>query len=146
MVSKNMRGIQPGDGVWHFRPSGLSASPAPAGARLARYSGHTQRKQEAIMDLYIIRRRGVWANEQELQTTNEKSAQVGEDMAERLRWIRSYAVTEEDGRIGSVCIYDARNPGAIREHGRRIGAPSEDFQVVRGAVVKRPDPQSIRSG
>lgn len=97
------------------------------------------------MDLYIIRRRGVWANEEELKVTNEKSVQVGEDMAERLRWIRSYAVTEEDGRIGSVCIYEAQDPDAIREHGRRIGAPSEDFQVVRGAVVKRPDPKPVHS-
>ena len=55
-------------------------------------------------------------------------------------------VAEEDGRIGSVCIYEAEDQDAIREHGRRVGAPSEDFQVVRGAVVKRPDPQTAQSG
>lgn len=98
------------------------------------------------MDLYIIRRRGVWASEDEIAATNEKSLQVGKDMADRLRWIRSYAVTEEDGRIGSVCIYEAQDAEAIREHGRRIGAPSNEFQVVRGAVVKRPDPQPVNYG
>ncbi|MFC6490296.1 nickel-binding protein [Nitratireductor sp. GCM10026969] len=93
------------------------------------------------MDLYVIRRRGAWANEQELEAAGAKSTRVGEEMADRLRWIRTYAVTEPDGRIGSVCIYEARDAEAIREHGRRVGVPSEDFQVVRGTVVKNPDPQ-----
>ncbi|SEO43041.1 Protein of unknown function [Salinihabitans flavidus] len=93
------------------------------------------------MDLYIIRRHGIWASDAELQATGEESIRVGEDMKDRLRWIRSYAVNEEDGRIGSVCIYEASDPDAIREHGRRIGAPSEDFQIVRGLTVQRPDPE-----
>lgn len=95
------------------------------------------------MDLYIIRRRGPWANEAELEKATEASRRVGEEMKDRVRWIRSYAVTEEDGRVGSVCIYEATDPDAIREHGRRVGAPSEDFQVVRGTAVKRDDPQPV---
>lgn len=97
------------------------------------------------MDLYIIRRRGAWANEEELATSTRASLRVGEEMKDRLRWIRSYAVTEEDGRVGSLCVYEAADPDAIREHGRRIGAPSEDFQVVHGTAVKRPDPQPVTS-
>lgn len=95
------------------------------------------------MDLYIIRRHGIWSNEDELAATNEKSLQVGEEMKDRLRWIRSYAVTEEDGRIGSVCIYEASDREAIREHGRRIGAPSEDIRLARGTAVKRDDPEPV---
>lgn len=93
------------------------------------------------MDLYVIRRRSAWANEQELEAAGAKSVRVGEEMADRVRWIRTYAVTEPDGRIGSVCIYEARDPESIREHGRRVGAPSEDFQMVCGTVVKRADPE-----
>jgi hypothetical protein len=95
------------------------------------------------MELYIIRRHGPWANEAELEKATEASLRVGAEMKDRLRWIRSYAVTEEDGRVGSLCIYEAADPDAIREHGRRIGAPTEDFQVVRGTAVKRDDPQPI---
>jgi hypothetical protein len=95
------------------------------------------------MDLYIIRRHGIWSNEDELAATNEKSLQVGEEMKDRLRWIRSYAVTEEDGRIGSVCIYEASDPDAIREHGRRIGAPSDDIRAVNGTAVKNTDPEPV---
>jgi len=98
------------------------------------------------MELYVIRRRGIWSDEDQLVATNQKSLQVGEDMKDRLRWIRSYAVTEDDGRIGSVCIYEARDPEAVREHGRRIGAPSDEIQVVRGSVVKQPDPPPVRYG
>lgn len=95
------------------------------------------------MELYIIRRHGIWSSEDELAATNKKSLEVGEDMKDRLRWIRSYAVTEEDGRIGSVCIYEASGRAAIREHGQRIGAPSEDIRVVRGTAVKWPDPEPV---
>ena len=98
------------------------------------------------MELYMIRRRGIWANEEELAATNVKSVEAGEAMAGRLRWIRSYAVTEADGRIGSVCFYEAESPDAIREHGERIGAPSEEIQPVRGAAVKQPDPQPVVYG
>jgi len=95
------------------------------------------------MDLYIIRRHGIWSDENELAATNAKSLQVGEEMKDRLRWIRSYAVTEEDGRIGSVCIYEASDRDAIREHGHRIGAPSEDIRPARGTAVKRDDPEPV---
>ncbi len=92
------------------------------------------------MQLYVIRRRSVWANEKELESTSAESTRVGAEMADRLRWIRSYAVKEDDGRIGSVCIYEASHPEAIREHGRRIGAYSEDFQPVTATAIVRDDP------
>lgn len=97
------------------------------------------------MELYIIRRHGIWSNEDELATTNKKSLEVGEQMRDRLRWIRSYAVTEEDGRIGSVCIYEATDREALREHGERIGAPSDDISPARGTAVKRADPEPVTS-
>jgi len=98
------------------------------------------------MELYMIRRRSIWANEDELAETNEQSTRVGEEMGDKLRWIRSYAVNEEDGRIGSVCFYEADSPDAIREHGNRIGAPSEEIRPIRGAAVKQPDPQPVQYG
>jgi len=49
-------------------------------------------------------------------------------------------VKEDDGRIGSVCIYEASNPEAIREHRRRIGASTDDFQRVMTTAVVRDDP------
>lgn len=67
-------------------------------------------------------------------------------MSDRLRWIRSYVLREADGRIGCVCLYQASDPEAIREHGRRIGAPSEDFHVVTATAIVNDDPQTGTSG
>ena len=92
------------------------------------------------MDLYVIRRRGTWGNMQEVRAASVISRRVGEKMSDQVRWIRSYVVNESDGRIGSVCIYEARDEESLHEHGRRIGAPGEDFRLVATTAVARADP------
>ena len=93
------------------------------------------------MDLYVIRRPSAWANSKELEAAGMKSARIGtEEMADRVRWIRSYVVEEPDGRIGTVCIYEARDPESIREHARRVGMPGDQILPVLNTVVVRKDP------
>ena len=92
------------------------------------------------MDLYVIRRPSAWANLDELQKAGQKSAQIGEEMPDRVRWIRSYVVHEPDGRIGTFCIYEARDGESIRDHARKVGMPGEDFYKVATTVVVRADP------
>jgi hypothetical protein len=93
------------------------------------------------MQLYVIRRPGAWADLKELQATGARSARIGdEEMPDGVRWIRSYVVTEPDGRIGTFCVYEASNGAAIREHARRVGMPGEEFYPVAATVVVRPDP------
>jgi hypothetical protein len=93
------------------------------------------------MDLYVIRRPTAWANLQELEAAGARSAKIGNDeMAERVRWIRSYIVKEPDGRLGSVCIYQARDPESLREHARRVGMPGDQIVPVIKTVVIRNDP------
>jgi hypothetical protein len=93
------------------------------------------------MDLYVIRRPGAWANLQELQAAGAKSAKVGNDeMSDRVRWIRSYVVKEPDGHLGTVCIYQARDPESIREHARRVGMPGDQIFPVLDTIVVREDP------
>jgi len=93
------------------------------------------------MELYVIRRPSAWANIGELEKAGAKSARIGnEEMADRVRWIRSYVVQEADGRIGTFCIYQARDGESIREHARRVGMPGDDFYKVAATVVVRDDP------
>jgi hypothetical protein len=93
------------------------------------------------MDLYVIRRPSAWANLEELQAAGAKSARIGDtEFSDRVRWIRSYVVQEPDGRIGTVCIYEARDPASIREHAARVGMPAEGIVPVIDTVVVRPDP------
>ena len=93
------------------------------------------------MDLYVIRRPSAWANLQELETVGAKSARIGNDeMSDRVRWIRSYVVKEPDRRLGSVCIYQAKDPESIREHARRVGMPGDQIFPVVTTVIVRDDP------
>ena len=57
-----------------------------------------------------------------------------------VRWIRSYVVHEPDGRIGTFCIYEAKDGEAIRDHARRVGMPGEEFYAVADTVVLQKDP------
>ena len=61
-------------------------------------------------------------------------------MRDRVRWIRSYVVEEPDGRIGTFCVYQARDPESIREHARRVGMPGDQISPVVATVVVRDDP------
>ena len=93
------------------------------------------------MDLYVIRRPSAWANLKELEAAGAKSAKIGnEQMSDQVRWIRSYVVNEADGRIGTFCVYEARDGESIREHAERVGMPGEEFYPVAATVVVRADP------
>jgi len=96
------------------------------------------------MNTYVIRRRNAWKNASELEATAGVSLRVGNDeMADRIRWIRSYVVNEDDGTLGTVCIYQAVSPEAIREHARRVGMPANEITRVEKTVIIREDPLAV---
>jgi len=93
------------------------------------------------MDTYVIRRRTGWATPEELEKAASRSRQIGdEQMSDKVRWIRSYVVQEEDGRLGTVCIYQAVSPEAIREHAAKAGLPADEITPVVNTVIVRDDP------
>jgi len=95
------------------------------------------------MDTYVILRRSGWRSPAELEQAARRSAQVGdEQMADDIRWIRSYALEEGDGSVGTVCIYQASSPEAIREHASRAELPADEIIRVADTVIVRPDPEA----
>ena len=93
------------------------------------------------MKTFVIRRRSNWKDADELGITAGVSARVGnEEMPDKVRWIRSYVVNEPDGRLGTVCIYQATDAAAIREHARRVGMSADEIVPVLDTVVVRDDP------
>jgi thiamine biosynthesis protein ThiC len=93
------------------------------------------------MQTYVILRRNGWRSPEELQAAAARSKQVGdEEMADDIRWIRSYVTTESDGGLGTVCIYQATSPEKIREHAERAGLPVDEIVEVADTVLVRPDP------
>ena len=95
------------------------------------------------MDLYVIRRRNNWKTAEELEATAAKSAAEGEKMSDEVRWIRSYVLEEGAGTVGTVCIYQATSPEAIREHARRADLPADEIVAVAETVIVRPDPAAV---
>jgi len=49
-------------------------------------------------------------------------------------------IAEEDGSLGSICIYQASDAEAVREHAHRVGMPADEILDVADLVVIRPDP------
>ncbi len=95
------------------------------------------------MDTYVILRRNGWQSAADLQEAAARSSQVGdEEMSDDIRWIRSYVLDEGDGAVGTVCIYQASSPEAIREHAQRADLPADEIIPVADTVIVRPDPEA----
>jgi thiamine biosynthesis protein ThiC len=95
----------------------------------------------STLKLFVIRRPSGWGTPEELQAAAARSKAVGDDeMSEDIRWIRSYVVQEEDGTLGTVCIYQASSEEKIREHASRAELPATEIVAVADTVLVRPDP------
>ena len=92
------------------------------------------------MDLYVILRRNGWATPADLEEAGARSAAEGDKPGSGVRWIRSYALAEESGEVGTVCIYEAESPEAIRAHAAASELPVDEVIKVADTVIVRPDP------
>jgi thiamine biosynthesis protein ThiC len=95
------------------------------------------------MNTYVILRRSGWRSPEELEEAAARSKAVGdEEMSEDIRWIRSYVLQEDGNSVGTVCIYQASSPEAIRDHAARAELPVDEIIPVADTVIVRPDPES----
>jgi hypothetical protein len=92
------------------------------------------------MDLFVIRRRSNWDSPEDLELGAAKSTAEGEKMSDEVRWIRSYVVEEEDGKLGTVCIYEGVSEEAIRRHASNSGMTADEVNPVADTVIVREDP------
>ena len=92
------------------------------------------------MDLYVILRRNGWTSGAELEEAAKRSSAEGDKEGSGVRWIRSYVLAEENGDVGTVCIYEAESPEAIRAHAEAADLPVDEIVPVADVVVVRPDP------
>ena len=94
------------------------------------------------MHTYVILRRSGWKSGSDLEKAAERSRQIGdEQMSDDIRWIRSYVLDEGGGSVGTVCVYQATSPEAIREHADRADLPVDEVIAVADTVLVRPDPE-----
>jgi Nickel responsive protein SCO4226-like len=96
------------------------------------------------MQLYAILRRSGWRSGAELEEAAARSTRVGnEQMPDEVRWIRSYVLDEGAGAVGTVCIYEATSPEAIRKHASLADLPADEIIPIADTVIVRPDPGSL---
>jgi hypothetical protein len=95
------------------------------------------------VNTYVILRRSAWSSPEELEEAAGRSTEVGEEMSDEVRWIRSYVLEEGAGAVGTVCIYQAVSPEAIREHASRALLAADEIIPVADTVVVRPDPEPV---
>lgn len=93
------------------------------------------------MNLYAILRRDGFADGATLEEAAARSTKTGDDMADDIRWIRSYVLGEEGGSLGTVCIYQASSEDAIRKHADAADLPVSEIIPIADTVVVRPDPE-----
>jgi hypothetical protein len=97
------------------------------------------------MDTYVILRRGGWADGPELEAAAARSTEEGDKDDSGVRWIRSYVLAEGDGRVGTVCIYEAESPEAIQRHADAAELPVDEVIPVADTVIVRPDPEPAQA-
>jgi hypothetical protein len=96
------------------------------------------------LNTYAIRRKNAWGSPEEVEEVAARSKEVADsDFPTDIRWFRSYVIAEEDGSLGSSCIYQASDPEAIRRHAQRVEMPADEIWNVGETVVIRPDPARV---
>jgi hypothetical protein len=94
------------------------------------------------VNAYAILRRNGWQTPEDLEAAALRSNQIGDgQMPAHVSWIRSYVLVEEDGSLGTVCIYLGTDEEAIRRHAEAADLPVDEIVPVADTVVVRPDPK-----
>jgi hypothetical protein len=88
------------------------------------------------MDLYVILRRSGWRSPEDLGEAAVRSKNVADqDMPDDIKWIRSYVLEEGGGSVGTVCLYQASSPEAIRKHAKLADLPVDEIIAVADTVL-----------
>lgn len=95
------------------------------------------------METYVILRRSGWRTAGDLAAAAERSAAEGERVPDDIAWIRSYVLEELDGSVGTVCVYQASSPEAIRRHAAAASLPVDEIVKVADTVIVRNDPEPV---
>jgi hypothetical protein len=90
--------------------------------------------------VFLVRRQGIGRDMAQLERRLATARRIAdEDMPGEVSWLRTYALDEARGSLGSACLYQALDPGALREHARRAGLPVDEIMPVLGRLVFRED-------
>ena len=92
------------------------------------------------MKTYVVLRRRAWREIDSLREAAKRAESAIERTPDDVHWIRSYLLAESDGSVGTVCVYQATSPEAVRAHAVRAGLPVDEIAAVAETLVLGPDP------
>jgi hypothetical protein len=90
------------------------------------------------VNTYVVLRRRAWPSVDELREAAKRAESAIEWAPEDVRWLRSYLLAEPDGSAGTVDVYQATSPEAIRAHAVRAGLPVDEIVAVPETLVLEP--------
>lgn len=94
------------------------------------------------MELYVILRRRGWSTQASLDHATVRARRVeDQEMPDQVRWIRTYVLEENEGSLGTICVFEASGLDAIRKHASLADLPVDEIIKVADTVIVRPDPQ-----
>lgn len=96
--------------------------------------------RDGPMGTFLVTRRRGFGTASELERAAARSRAAGDRAGSGVRWIRTYALAERAGGLGTVCVFAADGVEAIHEHARRADLPIDEVIAVAGTMVVRPDP------
>jgi Protein of unknown function (DUF4242) len=97
------------------------------------------------MPLYAIIRRNGFVSLKELERAAVRATTVADAPGSGVRWIRSYVLAEESAEVGTLCIYEADSPEAIRVHAAAAVLPVDEIVPISETLIVRPDPVPARA-
>lgn len=90
------------------------------------------------MKTYVVLRRRAWRTIDDLREAAKRAESAVEWTPEDIGWIRSYVLAESDGSVGTVCIYRATSPEAVRAHAARARLPVDEIVAVAETLIVEP--------
>lgn len=94
------------------------------------------------MELYAIFRRNL-ASPDEVEAADQRSQAELDRRPDEVRKIRTYVFEEDNGMLGTVCIYEAVSPEVIRGHADKADIGLDEIRKVTAIDVHRPDPERL---
>ena len=91
------------------------------------------------METYVILRRHGWKSPAQLEEAAARSRAEADRRPDDMRWIRSYVMAEDDGTVGTVCIYQASSEEALRKHAEAADLQFDEAAKMADTVIVRED-------
>ena len=92
------------------------------------------------MDTYVILRRSGWSTAEAMREAVARWAAEAERTPDDVCWVRSYVLEELREGFGTMCVYRATSPEAIRAHATRAGLPVDEIVKVADTIIARMNP------